>query len=35
VHNPSKIAEIPALLEKYRGREIEVLQGLQLKYPSQ
>ena len=31
-HNPSKIAEIPSLLEKYRGRELEVVEGLRQKY---
>ena len=34
-HNPSKIAEIPSLLEKYRGRELEVLEGLRQKYPAE
>lgn len=31
-HNPSKLNEVPALLEKYRGREQELVDRLEKKY---
>ena len=31
-HNPSKLSEVPALLEKYRGREPELIAKLAQKY---
>lgn len=31
-HNPSKLASVPEILEKYRGREQELLLKLQKQY---
>lgn len=31
-HNPSKLGEIPQLLEKYKGRELELLSKVERKY---
>jgi hypothetical protein len=33
-HNPKKLAEIPALLKKYRGREKDLLAAVSMKYGS-
>ena len=32
IHDPSKIADIPGILEKYKGREEEVMSALRAKY---
>jgi len=32
VHNPSKVGDVPMLLEKYKGQEEEVLSRLEAKY---
>eukprot|EP01032_Pedospumella_encystans_P012188 gene12188-14119_t len=31
-HNPSKLSEIPQLMEKYRGRELQLIANLEKKY---
>lgn len=31
-HNPKKVAEIPSILRKWKGRETELIQGLEQKY---
>ena len=31
IHDPSKIADIPGILEKYKGREEEVMSALRAK----
>jgi hypothetical protein len=31
-HNPAKLSSVPEILEKYRGREQELLQKLQKQY---
>ena len=31
-HNPTKLSEVPQLMEKYRGKEAELIQKLEMKY---
>jgi hypothetical protein len=31
-HNPSKLSEIPALMHKYAGKELQLLANLEKKY---
>jgi hypothetical protein len=31
-HNPQKLGDVPRILEKYRGREMELLDSLHAKY---